>query len=233
VAENEKHQYDRQQAKIWRDREGMVHLKAVFAPEDGAFIKNTLDLLLGPRIGGPRVASKRAIAEAEALRDDPRNVEQLTAGAIVALVKAAVEVEHSEALAKKRPAVQIVVTATELTRPDGDGIAFIEGTGIAVTMNTVNRLVCDTGYRPVVLAASTTTYCCTRTDGEFTALVQTKTDTRTDTGSPRPVPAILDNSLDDCNSRGLFVAIRVSPPKQAGGDTQEALPQGFTRPTHG
>jgi hypothetical protein len=151
VAEIERDRYDRQQAKIWCDREGMVHLNAVFAPEDGTFVKNTLDLLLGPRIGGPRLVNKKAKSEAQSIKDDPRTVEQITAGALVALVKAGVEVEHSAVLAKKRPAVQIVVTAAELTRPAGDGIAFIEGTGIPVTMNTVDRLVCDTGYRPVVL----------------------------------------------------------------------------------
>jgi hypothetical protein len=153
VAQVEKEQYDRQQAKIWCDREGMVHLNAVFAPEDGTFLKNTLDLLLGPRIGGPRFAGKKAAAEAQSMKDDPRTVEQITAGALVALVKAGVEVESSAVLARKRPAVQVVVTAAELTRAAGDGIAFIEGTGIPVTMNTVDRLVCDTGYRPVVLGS--------------------------------------------------------------------------------
>jgi hypothetical protein len=151
VAETEKQQYTRQQAKVWRDREGMVHLNAVFAPEDGTFVKNTLELLLGPRIGGPRLANKKAMADAQSLKDDPRTVEQLTAGALVALVKAAAEVKHSSVLAKKRPSVQVVVTAAELARPAGDGIAFIEGTGIPVSMNTVDRLVCDTGYQPVVL----------------------------------------------------------------------------------
>ncbi|MDN4640344.1 DUF222 domain-containing protein [Agreia sp. PsM10] len=153
VAEMENEQYTRQQAKIWRDREGMVHLSAVFAPEDGTFVKGALDLLLGPRIGGPRLADKKAMAAAQLVHDDPRTVEQLTAGALVALVRAGAAVEHSTVLAKKRPTVQIVVTASELTRPDGDGIAFIEGTGIAVTMKTVDRLVCETGYQPVVIAA--------------------------------------------------------------------------------
>ncbi|WP_162236966.1 HNH endonuclease signature motif containing protein [Agreia sp. Leaf283] len=153
VAERENEQYTRQQAKVWRDREGMVHLSAVFAPEDGTFVKSALDLLLGPRIGGPRLADKKAMAQSQLVQDDPRTIEQLTAGALVALVRAGAAVEHGAVLAKKRPAVQIVVTASELTRPDGDGIAFIEGTGIAVTMKTVDRLVCDTGYQPVVISA--------------------------------------------------------------------------------
>lgn len=153
VAERENEQYTRQQAKVWRDREGMVHLSAVFAPEDGTFVKSALDLLLGPRIGGPRLADKKAMAQSQMVQDDPRTIEQLTADALVALVRAGAAVEHSAVLAKKRPAVQIVVTASELTRPDGDGVAFIEGTGIAVTMNTVDRLVCETGYQPVVISA--------------------------------------------------------------------------------
>jgi hypothetical protein len=153
LAELEKEQYARRQAKVWRDREGMVHLNAIFAPEDGTFVKNTLDLLLGPRIGGPRLANSKAMTEAQLMKDDPRTVEQLAADMLVTLLKAGVEVKDSAVLAKKRPSVQIVVTASELTRPGDDGVAFIEGTGIPVTMNTVNRMICDTGYRPVILDA--------------------------------------------------------------------------------
>jgi hypothetical protein len=151
LAELEKEQYARRQAKVWRDREGMVHLNAIFAPEDGTFVKNTLDLLLGPRIGGPRLANSKAMTEAQLMKDDPRTVEQLAADMLVTLLKAGVEVKDSAVLAKKRPSVEIVVTASELTRPGDDGVAFIEGTGIPVTMNTVNRMICDTGYRPVIL----------------------------------------------------------------------------------
>jgi hypothetical protein len=153
LAELEREQYARRQAKVWRDREGMVHLNAIFAPEDSTFVKNTLDLLLGPRIGGPRLANKKAMAEARLMKDDQRTIEQLAADMLVTLLKAGVEVKDSAVLAKKRPSVQIVVTAAELTRRGDDGVAFIEGTGIPVTMNTVNRMICDTGYRPVILGA--------------------------------------------------------------------------------
>jgi hypothetical protein len=56
VATDESTLQNRQQAKLWTSRDGMVHLRADFAPEDGAWVKNTLDLILGPRIGGPRFA---------------------------------------------------------------------------------------------------------------------------------------------------------------------------------
>jgi hypothetical protein len=153
VAEEERQQLAAQEARIWSSRDGMVHLRADFAPEDGTWLKNTLDLLLGPRIGGPRLITGRAAEHAKMVENDPRSTEHIRAAAIMSLLKAGVAVDENAVLAQKRPAVQIVVTAAELTRPSGDGVAFIEGTGIPVSLSTVNRLVCDTGYVPVVLNA--------------------------------------------------------------------------------
>jgi hypothetical protein len=153
VVEEERQQMAAQEARIWSSRDGMVHLRADFAPEDGTWLKNTLDLLLGPRIGGPRLVTGRAAEHAKVVENDPRSTEQIRAAAIISVLKAGVGVDENAVLAQKRPAVQIVVAAAELTRPGDDGVAFIEGTGIPVSMSTVNRLVCDSGYVPVVLNA--------------------------------------------------------------------------------
>jgi hypothetical protein len=150
VAEKEREQLAKQEAKVWTDRDGMVHLRATFAPEDGDWFKNTLDLILGPRIGGPRFVHGRAVSAASSIEDDPRSTEQIRASVLVDLFKAGALTDQNAILSQKRPAVQIVVAADELTRPDGDGVAFIQGTAIAVSMATVARLACDTGVVPVV-----------------------------------------------------------------------------------
>ncbi|WP_176141196.1 HNH endonuclease signature motif containing protein [Agreia bicolorata] len=150
VAEKERQQLADQEARVWTDREGMVHLRATFAPEDGAWFINTLNLVLGPRIGGPRFVHGKAAAAAKTIEDDARSTEQIRASVLVDLLKAGALTDKNAILSQKRPAVQIVVTAAELTRPDGDGIAFIQGTGIPVSMNTVDRLACDTGAVPIV-----------------------------------------------------------------------------------
>ena len=151
VVEEEERQQASQQARIWASRDGMVHLRADFAAEDGTWVKNTLDLLLGPRIGGPRLITGKAAEHAQIVENDPRSIEQIRAAAIVSLLKAGVQIDDNAVLAQRRPAVQIVVTATELTRPSHDGVAFITGTSFPVTMNTVSRLICDSGYVPVIL----------------------------------------------------------------------------------
>jgi hypothetical protein len=168
VAENETELQARQEAKVWTSRDGMVHLRADFAPEDGAWLKNTLDLILGPRIGGPRFAASSAGTTAAAsigdetrvnqatqtaartLTDDPRSTEQIRAATLVSLLKAGVEVDDNALLARKRPTVQVIITAEELTRPNNDGVAFIEGSRYPVTKRTVDRLICDTGYTPLI-----------------------------------------------------------------------------------
>jgi hypothetical protein len=151
VVEEEERQQVNQQARIWASRDGMVHLRADFAAEDGTWVKNTLDLLLGPRIGGPRLIAGKAAKHAEIVENDPRTIEQIRAAAIVSLLKAGVQVDDNAVLAQRRPAVQVVVTAAELARPSGDGVAFITGTSFPVTMSTVSRLICDSGYVPVIL----------------------------------------------------------------------------------
>jgi hypothetical protein len=175
----------RQEAKVWTSRDGMVHLRADFAPEDGAWIKNTLDLILGPRIGGPRFAAPTTSNEigsadtetpgdsagsvtdethtvdethtddatrtaARRITDDPRTTEQIRAATLLSLLKAGTEVDDNAILARKRPTVQIIITTDELTRPDNNGVAFIEGTRYPVTKRTIDRLICDTGYTPLI-----------------------------------------------------------------------------------
>lgn len=180
VAADETALQNRQQAKVWSSRDGMVHLRADFAPEDGAWVKNTLDLILGPRIGGPRFAgpttpnthtgtgtggSAQSSAgpvgdetrtdgasrtAAHRITDDSRSTEQLRASTLLGLLKAGTEIDDNAILARKRPAVQVIITADELTRADDTGIAFIEGSRYPVTRRTIDRLVCDTGYIPLI-----------------------------------------------------------------------------------
>ncbi|KQP56831.1 hypothetical protein ASF51_02725 [Agreia sp. Leaf283] len=150
VAEKERQQLARQEAKVWTDREGMVHLRATFAPEDGTWVKNALDLVLGPRIGGPRFVHGKAAAAATTVVEDERSTEQIRASVLVDLLKTGALADENAIFSQKRPAVQVVVTAAELARPNADGVAFIQGTGIPVSMNMVSRLVCDTGLVPIV-----------------------------------------------------------------------------------
>jgi hypothetical protein len=176
VAADEITLQNKQEAKIWTSRDGMVHLRADFAPEDGAWVKNTLDLILGPRIGGPRFAGPTTTKSPQdstgthapgsvtdetrtnaATRDaahrinhDSRSTEQIRASTLLSLLKAGTEVDDNAILARKRPAVNVIITADELTRTDNNGIAFIEGSRYPVTKRTIDRLICDTGYIPII-----------------------------------------------------------------------------------
>ncbi|WP_374947394.1 DUF222 domain-containing protein [Agreia sp.] len=150
VVEQEKRLMAKQEATVWTDRDGMVQLRASFAPEDGAWFTNTLNLILGPRIGGPRFVHGKAAAAARTLEGDTRTTEQIRASVLVDLLKAGALTDQNAILSQKRPSVQVVMTANELTRPDNDGVAFLEGTRIPVSTNTVARLACDTGILPIV-----------------------------------------------------------------------------------
>jgi hypothetical protein len=81
---------------------------------------------------------------------DSRSTEQIRASTLLSLLKAGTEVDDNAILARKRPAVHVIITTDELTRADNNGIAFIEGSRYPVTKRSIDRLICDTGYTPII-----------------------------------------------------------------------------------
>ena len=143
IARREKTQRDARSFRIWRQADGMYRVSALLPPEDGRLVELIVDGATSPRRGGPRFVDPRTQERADALRDDPRNTEQIAADTILALLQIAVEADPNTVFVGRRPAVRVLVTETGLTYQTGHG--QIDGHPDPVSMETVARLAC-TGF---------------------------------------------------------------------------------------
>jgi len=111
------------------------------------------------------------VARGARLEADPRTNPQIIADGFLELLRAGLETDPRKVLGSKRPTVRVMVTGQTLTRAVKNGRAgsggtgtrgnggidsgcagdmgapygLIEGSGAAVSLETIERLICDTG----------------------------------------------------------------------------------------
>ena len=157
IARREKQRRDLRFFKIWTRQDGMVGGSFLLDPENGATITTAFDTILSPRRGGPRFVDKAGKARAEALLADERSTEQIAADAFVGMVRIAVDADPGTMFGARRPAVRVIVTDTNLQTRSGHGGARhgrighgrIEGHPDPISLDTIERHLCDTGTVPV------------------------------------------------------------------------------------
>ncbi len=130
--------------------------------ESSAFWGDLCDKLTSPRRGGPRFIDPADKIWAETIATDPRSTEQYLHDAITELLRIAARSEHTDArqiIGSRPPAVRLLVTAEALTDTSTDdntsttartGYGHIEGTDIPVSIATIERVACDSGYIPIM-----------------------------------------------------------------------------------
>ncbi|MGY4858459.1 DUF222 domain-containing protein [Cryobacterium sp. AP23] len=148
--------WDDRYLRIWTLDTGQVRVDGLFPPEQGEFIKSTFDSLTSPRRGGVRFVDTDRAAWAKRVKDDPRTTTQITCDGFLDLLKAGTTINPNEMLGGRRPAVQILTTATPAARPAAAddilicptgqaGHGNIEGNNAPVSPETLERLICDSG----------------------------------------------------------------------------------------
>jgi hypothetical protein len=167
VAVREQKAWDDRYLRIWRIDSGQVHIHGLFPPEQGEYIMSVYDSLTGPRRGGVRFVDPDRAAWAKAVQDDPRSTEQIAADTFLELLKAGSTVNPNRMLGGRNPAVRVLITAPpNAPTPErvqapgpapappaappppllsGFGPGYIEGSTAAVSKETIDRLVCDSG----------------------------------------------------------------------------------------
>ncbi|MHA6668999.1 HNH endonuclease signature motif containing protein [Homoserinimonas sp. A447] len=135
--------------------------------------------MTSPRRGGPRMVDVTAKAHDEAIEADPRSIEQLSFDGFMAVLRIGADTDAKTAtrsvLGARRPAVRVLVTkdtldaAGEPAEPSDDGTADSLGTGrtagtggagrrghgriegqtAPVSIETVERHLCESGMVPV------------------------------------------------------------------------------------
>jgi hypothetical protein len=143
VARREKEQRDLRSLRVWRRSDGMVGGRFLLDALDGGLIMAAVDAVLSPRRGGPRFASHEQRARDAILEADERSNEQIAADALVAIVQLAADADPGTVFGSRRPAVRVVVNDRVLAARTGFG--HLEDNGDAVSVATIERMLCDTG----------------------------------------------------------------------------------------
>ena len=143
VERREKEQRDLRYLKYSKRDDGMVRGSFLLDALDGALVTEALNAVLSPRRGGPRMVDPEQKARDAALEMDPRSNEQIAADALVAMVRLAMDADPGTLFGSRRPGVRVVVGERPLAAREGAG--RLEDGGEAVSMATIERLICDTG----------------------------------------------------------------------------------------
>jgi len=168
----------RQYLRVWDKPDGMLHGVFELDPENGAYFKDFLLQITGPRTGGPRFVEKGEKARAQRIIDDPRSTDQIAAEALIEVIKVAAAADPGTLFGRIRPSVKLVVTATDAPEPtralDASGQlvltgGFIEGSSDAVPTTTIDRAICNAGFIPVLFSRDGTVLDVGREQRLFTA----------------------------------------------------------------
>jgi len=121
ILRREMAQHDLRSVRKWRSSDGMFHGSWKLAPEDGVLVDEAFAQILSPRRGGPRFVDPAAQATAQALVDDPRSDEQISADAFVGMIRLATDADPGTMFGGRRPAVRVIVTKSQLEAASAAG----------------------------------------------------------------------------------------------------------------
>ena len=155
IRDREAERHDARYLKTWQQADGMYRGSWLLDPENGRLVAAAFENILSPRRGGPRFVAdadssdtdRAEKARADALVNDERSNGQIAADALVDLVRLAVDADPGTLFGSRRPAVRIIVTQDSLRQRSGSGA--IEGTVDPVSMETIERHLCNTGGIPI------------------------------------------------------------------------------------
>ncbi len=114
--------------------------------ESAAFWDDVYDTITSPRRGGVRFVDAADKAWADAISSDQRTTDQYVHDSFTQLLRIAVSAENSESrriVGSRQPSVRVLVTKTDLEAGKGHG--RIEGCDIPISLETVERLACESG----------------------------------------------------------------------------------------
>jgi hypothetical protein len=150
----------RQYLRVYDKPDGMLHGNFELDPENGSCFRDFLLQVIGPRTGGPRFVEAGEKARAQAIVDDPRPTDQIAAEALIEAIKVAAGAEPGTVFGRSRASVKVVIQADPARSVRGLALAdagIIEGTINPVPPETIERLICDTGFIPILVSAGSTT----------------------------------------------------------------------------
>jgi hypothetical protein len=143
IVRREKEQRDLRYFRYSRRPDGMVRGSFLVDALDGGLVTAAFDAVLSPRRGGPRFVSEEQKARDALLESDERTTEQIAADSFVGMIRLAVDADPGTMFGSRRPAVRVVVSERALASRTGAG--RLEDHDESISIETVERLVCDVG----------------------------------------------------------------------------------------
>jgi hypothetical protein len=136
--------------------DGMLQIKWVLAPEDGALVKEAHDRLVSPKLGQVRFVSEERKAHAEAIKNDGRTPAQLASDGMLHLILAGADADSSQMLGSGAPVIRITTMREAGPRREAEAafaparpIGRIDGQAEPVSAATVDRLRCTGSVRTI------------------------------------------------------------------------------------
>ncbi|HXR43156.1 MAG TPA: DUF222 domain-containing protein, partial [Pseudolysinimonas sp.] len=152
VADREQQLRDRRSLTLTPLADGMTRLNGLLDPESAAIVAGAVDAVTSPRRAGPRFVDPTAVTRTEEVLRDTRSVEQMTADALVDMIRLATRADDGTVFGVARPAVTVLVTAHELR--EHRGVARLEGQTTAVSIATAQRHLCSGGLVAAIFDAT-------------------------------------------------------------------------------
>ncbi len=148
VVDEERRIQDQRSAKVYVHRDGSGRLIMDLDRESTVVFAEFDTNVTGPKNSGPRFVSAEGEAYEQRVKDDARSREQLLHDALVTVLRAGMGI-NPDKIPGRQPAVRVLVTAKDLTGRTGYG--ELEGRGQTVSMQTVERIICDAGIVEVTV----------------------------------------------------------------------------------
>lgn len=129
---------------------GMTQLSGLLDPGSAAIVSAAYDAATSPRRGGPRFVDEEQKKRAEKLVADERSLGQIALDTFVDLIRIGTEVDPGKLLGARRHAVRVLVTDRDLRERRGP--AFIQDQTEAISIETAEQHICDSGIVPIQFA---------------------------------------------------------------------------------
>ncbi|MEO5919697.1 MAG: DUF222 domain-containing protein [Pseudolysinimonas sp.] len=148
VRDRERMLRERRYLHITPTGDGMTRINGLLDPESAAVVIGAYDAMTSPRRGGPRFVDPTQATRAEDLVTDSRTLEQIAVDSFVDLIRIATLTDSNDVLGLRRAPVQVIVTERDLAGRRGSG--RFEGGSEAVSIDTVERHICESGMVPIL-----------------------------------------------------------------------------------
>jgi hypothetical protein len=159
IADRERQIFDERSIRRVKRPNGMSRYIVDTDIESGAYWDDLYDIITAPRRGGVRFVDPADQEWAQRILADERTTEQYVHDAFTQLLRIGALADATNnsgdlegrargILGARQPAVRVTVTAKQLEERKGHG--RVEGSPAPISIETVERLACDTGTIPLV-----------------------------------------------------------------------------------